>query len=29
MPEAGRQSIYGAVIAGMLLVYGRGQRVQG
>jgi ribose transport system permease protein len=28
MPEAGRQVIYGAVIIGMLLVYGRGQRVQ-
>ncbi|WP_299391684.1 ABC transporter permease [Pelagibius sp.] len=29
MPEAGRQIIYGCVIIGMLLVYGRGQRVQG
>ena len=28
MPEAGRQVIYGAVIIGMLLVYGRGQKVQ-
>jgi len=27
MPEAGRQIIYGAVIIGMLLVYGRGVRV--
>jgi ribose transport system permease protein len=27
MPEAGRQVIYGAVIVGMLLVYGRGQKV--
>ncbi|MEE4012403.1 ABC transporter permease [Roseibium sp. FZY0029] len=27
MPEAGRQIIYGAVIIGMLLVYGRNQRV--
>ena len=27
MPEAGRQIIYGAVIVGMLLVYGRNQRV--
>ncbi len=27
MPEAGRQVIYGAVIIGMLLVYGRGARV--
>jgi ribose transport system permease protein len=29
MPEAGRQVIYGAVIIGMLLVYGRGARVTG
>ena len=29
MPEAGRQIIYGGVIIGMLLVYGRGQRVAG
>jgi ribose transport system permease protein len=29
MPEAGRQIIYGAVIVAMLLVYGRGQRIQG
>ena len=29
MPEAGRQIIYGCVIVGMLLVYGRGQRVVG
>jgi ribose transport system permease protein len=29
MPEAGRQVIYGVVIITMLLVYGRGQRVQG
>jgi len=29
MPEAGRQIIFGAVIIVMLLVYGRGQRVQG
>ncbi len=29
MPEAGRQIIYGAVIIGMLLVYGRGNRVTG
>ncbi|HEV2558425.1 MAG TPA: ABC transporter permease [Microvirga sp.] len=29
MPEAGRQIIYGAVIIGMLLVYGRGSRVTG
>ena len=29
MPEAGRQIIYGAVIVVMLLVYGRGARVQG
>ena len=29
MPEAGRQIIYGVVIIAMLLVYGRGQRVQG
>ena len=29
MPEAGRQIIYGVVIVLMLLVYGRGQRVQG
>jgi len=28
MPEAGRQVIYGAVIIIMLLVYGRGQKVQ-
>ena len=28
MPEAGRQVIYGAVIILMLLVYGRGERVQ-
>jgi hypothetical protein len=27
MPEAGRQIIYGAVIIGMLLVYGRGKKV--
>lgn len=27
MPEAGRQIIYGAVLIGMLLVYGRGARV--
>lgn len=27
MPEAGRQIIYGGVIVGMLLVYGRNQRV--
>ncbi|MGF0537887.1 ABC transporter permease [Agrobacterium sp. ES01] len=27
MPEAGRQIIYGAVIVGMLLVYGRGVKV--
>ncbi len=27
MPEAGRQVIYGAVIVGMLLVYGRGTKV--
>ena len=27
MPEAGRQIIYGAVIIGMLLVYGRGRKV--
>jgi ribose transport system permease protein len=27
MPEAGRQIIYGAVIVGMLLVYGRGDKV--
>lgn len=27
MPEAGRQIIYGAVIIGMLLVYGRNQRI--
>jgi len=27
MPEAGRQVIYGSVIIGMLLVYGRGQKV--
>jgi ribose transport system permease protein len=27
MPEAGRQVIYGTVIVGMLLVYGRGRRV--
>ena len=29
MPEGGRQIIYGAVIIAMLLVYGRGERVQG
>ena len=29
MPEAGRQMIYGVVIIVMLLVYGRGERVQG
>jgi ribose transport system permease protein len=29
MPEAGRQVIYGVVIITMLLVYGRGQRVEG
>ena len=29
MPEAGRQVIYGVVIIGMLLVYGRGQKVHG
>jgi ribose transport system permease protein len=29
MPEAGRQVIYGVVIIVMLLVYGRGERVQG
>jgi ribose transport system permease protein len=29
MPEAGRQIIYGVVIVVMLLVYGRGERVQG
>jgi ribose transport system permease protein len=29
MPEAGRQVIYGVVIIAMLLVYGRGERVQG
>ncbi len=29
MPEAGRQVIFGVVIITMLLVYGRGQRVQG
>ena len=29
MPEAGRQVIYGAVIVVMLLVYGRGERIQG
>jgi ribose transport system permease protein len=28
MPEAGRQVIYGTVIIVMLLVYGRGERVQ-
>jgi ribose transport system permease protein len=28
MPEAGRQIIYGSVIIAMLLVYGRGGRVQ-
>ena len=27
MPEAGRQVIYGSVIIGMLLVYGRGAKV--
>jgi ribose transport system permease protein len=29
MPEAGRQVIYGLVIIGMLLVYGRGRKVNG
>lgn len=29
MPEAGRQIIYGGVIIGMLLVYGRGSRTAG
>jgi ribose transport system permease protein len=29
MPEAGRQVIYGSVIIVMLLVYGRGQKVEG
>jgi ribose transport system permease protein len=29
MPEAGRQIIYGAVIILMMLLYGRGRRVQG
>jgi ribose transport system permease protein len=29
MPEAGRQIIYGVVFIVMLLVYGRGERVQG
>jgi ribose transport system permease protein len=29
MPEAGRQIIYGSVIVGMLMVYGRGQKVLG
>jgi ribose transport system permease protein len=29
MPEAGRQVIYGVVIVTMLLVYGRGQRIEG
>jgi ribose transport system permease protein len=29
MPEAGRQIIYGAVIIGMLLVYGRGSHISG
>jgi ribose transport system permease protein len=29
MPEAGRQVIYGSVIIGMLLVYGRSQKVRG
>lgn len=29
MPEAGRQVIYGTVIIVMLLVYGRGQKVEG
>ncbi|MGF1628107.1 MAG: ABC transporter permease [Kiloniellaceae bacterium] len=29
MPEAGRQIIYGCVIVGMLMVYGRGQKVLG
>ncbi len=29
MPEAGRQIIYGGVIIAMLLVYGRGEKVQG
>jgi predicted ABC-type sugar transport system permease subunit len=28
MPEAGRQIIYGVVIVAMLLVYGRGARVE-
>jgi ribose transport system permease protein len=27
MPEAGRQIIYGAVIVGMLLVYGRSSKI--
>ena len=27
MPEAGRQIIYGVVIVGMLLVYGRNERI--
>jgi ribose transport system permease protein len=27
MPEAGRQIIYGGVLLGMLLIYGRGARV--
>jgi len=27
MPEAGRQVIYGAVIVGMLMVYGRGVKI--
>ena len=29
MPEAGRQIIYGLVIILMLLVYGRGQKIEG
>jgi ribose transport system permease protein len=29
MPEAGRQVIYGVVIIAMLLVYGRGRKVEG
>ena len=28
MPEAGRQVIYGSVIIGMLLLYGRGARTR-
>jgi hypothetical protein len=27
MPEAGRQIIYGGVLLGMLLLYGRGARL--